>query len=403
MFKQIFRRNTRQPVFALAVVLFAAVLTVVLCHLHKTGQEEQRSFEASYASVPVVFKVAKLDGGTPSSVPGWIGDLFTERGMQPNLEPFVSTLYFRLAEKGTAYYTETDENGVTEEVENTLKFAGIPSFYVAEELTEAWGGEVYWHDGYDESILATEELVCLVPESQKDLTQIRVQFTSYRSYNGQQVKKTAERTVQVVGYYIDRGNTTVYIPYEVMDQCYTEMGKSRSYSRVAAILNDNTQIAALREAASMWFAEPNPGGELTEWGRFGYEHYFFALDIDDYMLKNLESNMKNSLRLNQLASAVVFAMSAGAGFLTGFLVIRARKRDISLMRTMGASQAAIFFEFALEQLFCIALGILLGGWYTLWQPAQNLLLFGGIYFAGLTAALIVFLRRNLLRNIKDDE
>ena len=100
---------------------------------------------------------------------------------------------------------------------------------------------------------------------------------------------------------------------------------------------------------------------------------------------------------------MIFLLSAGAGFLTGFLLVRARKREITLMRTVGASQNKIFAEFAWEQMLCVVLGILLGGSYTLWQPFQNLILFSIIYFSGLAAALIVFLRLNLLNVMKEDE
>ena len=126
------------------------------------------------------------------------------------------------------------------------------------------------------------------------------------------------------------------------------------------------------------------------------------MDIDDSMLKSLEVSMKNSLRLNQLASAVVFALSAGAGFLTGFLVIRSRKREIGLMRTLGASHPSIFAELALEQMLCIALGIGLGGSYTLWEPVRQLIVFAAIYTAGLVVALLIFMRENLLATLKEE-
>lgn len=73
------------------------------------------------------------------------------------------------------------------------------------------------------------------------------------------------------------------------------------------------------------------------------------------------------------------------------------------MRTMGTSQVSIYLELALEQLVCIAAGILVGGGYSLWQPVGRLAIFGGIYYLGLTAALIIFLRKNLLTTIKEDE
>ena len=73
------------------------------------------------------------------------------------------------------------------------------------------------------------------------------------------------------------------------------------------------------------------------------------------------------------------------------------------MRTVGASQRTIFAELSMEQMLCVVLGIILGGSYTLWQPIGNLALFSIIYFAGLSTALIVFLRQNLLNTMKEDE
>ena len=52
---------------------------------------------------------------------------------------------------------------------------------------------------------------------------------------------------------------------------------------------------------------------------------------------------------------------------------------------------------------CLAAGILLGGAAFLWQPLQRLMLFGGIYFVGLSIALVIFLCKNLLTTIKEDE
>ena len=107
--------------------------------------------------------------------------------------------------------------------------------------------------------------------------------------------------------------------------------------------------------------------------------------------------------VNRLSSALVFLMSALAGFLTGFLVIRSRKREIALMRTLGCSGRRICAEFASEQLACLFVGVLLGGSYALWRPLWKLALFAAINFAGLSTALIVFLNINLLSAMKEDE
>lgn len=415
MLKRIIRNNLRRPLYSAAVLLFAAVLTVVLCYLHQSGQEELRSFEETYASVPVTFRVTDLDASKPKTVAGWIVDLFGEQGMQPNLAPFVGEFYTRVSCSATYVYPTVDASGFPVDGTERVNVAGIGSLYVAEELTQDWGGEVHWLEGYDESILLTEELVCLLPQElpedtpedlktfMKDRQEIELTFvyTIPDDYEPKLVEE--QRTLKVVGYYTDKGNTRIYCPYAVMERVCAELGASKEMEEVCAVLNDNNSLAQLKEAAAQWFAEPNPMGKETEWDRFGYQYYPYALDIEDTMLTNLESDLKSSMQINQLASAVVFALSAGAGFLTGFLVIRSRKREIALLRTMGTPHTAIFVQFALEQMLCILTGILLGGAFFLWQPVQKLALFGGIYFVGLSIALVIFLCKNLLTTIKEDE
>ena len=403
MLKRILRRNFRQPLYSMAVLTFSLVLTVVLCYLHHSALQEQKSFEETYASVPVTFRVTDLDGSKPHDIPGWVSDLFNEQGLQPNFTPFVRELHTRVSCSGIWQYTVFDEFGLIHEKSEDVYVTGVTSFYVAEELTENWGGQVFWYEGYDESILSTEEPVCLVPECYKDQTELVVQFTHVVIGDGDPMISSTSKTFQVAGYYIDSGNTRLYCPYPVMEEIHSRLGRSKDLEELCAVLKDNDQLSQLHEFAPKWFTAPNPSGEPTFWGHFGFTAYPFALDIDDSMLLSLESSLQSSLRLNQLAATVVFILSAGAGFLTGFLVIRSRKREIALMRSMGNAQISIFTELALEQMLCVAAGIFIGGGYFLWQPFGRLALFGGIYCIGLVLALIIFLWKNLLTTIKEDE
>ena len=416
MLKHMIRRNLRQPLAALAVLLFAAVLTVVLCHLHRSGQEELQSYEETYASVPVFFKVTDLDGSKPkdySGINGWVVDLFEGDKLTPNFRPFIEETHIRISLDGKYYLTDDDGEPVLDKrlmpMYKKQTTTGISSTYVAEELTEGWGGKIYWNEGYDESILLSREFVCIVPESLRDKREMDLEYlyeywpTGVVGDLGGSIMMKARHTFRVAGYYTDPGNSRIYCPYLTMEEIHVTLHKSKVIEEIGAVLNDNARFAQLREVVDHWFAKPNPIGEQTLWGRYGYEYYLYAMDIDDAMLSNLETNIKNSLRLNQLSTAVVFALSVGTGFLTGFLVVRSRKREIALMRTMGASHPGIFAELALEQMLCVVLGIILGGSYTLWNPISKLALFGSIYFVGLSIALIVFLRKNLLTTIKEDE
>ena len=48
-------------------------------------------------------------------------------------------------------------------------------------------------------------------------------------------------------------------------------------------------------------------------------------------------------------------------------------------------------------------GMVLAGAPFLWRPLDDLGLFAGIYFVGLAFALLIFLSKNLLTTIKEDE
>lgn len=417
MLRNIIRRCVRQPLTTLAVLLFSAVLAVSLCHLHQSGQAELQSYELTYASVPVFFKVVDLDGSKPkdvSGVNGWVLDLLEDDWMLPTLQPYVREIHMRVSLPGT--YGIQDENGnpilngrKRTPLTGSQTTVGVSSTYVAQELTEGWGGKIYWHEDYGESVFLTGEFVCIVPESMKSYQSVEMTYhhvfwpTDIVGDLGGAIPMEVRQIFQVVGYYTDPGNSRIYCPYQTMDWIHAQLRKPKVIEEIGAMLSDNTKLSQLREDAAQWFAAPNPMGQATPWGKFGYENYLYALVIDDAMLTNLESNMRISLRLNQLAFAAIFVLAAGAGFLAGFLVAHARRREIILLRTVGTPQYGIFAELALEQVLCVALGILLGGSYTQWRPAQSLALFGGIYFVGLCAALTVSLRKDLLTTLKEDE
>ena len=127
------------------------------------------------------------------------------------------------------------------------------------------------------------------------------------------------------------------------------------------------------------------------------------MDIHDYLLTQAKTNLENSMTVTRVGTTLVLALSAGAGAFVGFLIIRDRKREIILMRIVGTRDGGIFSSFALEQLLCVVLGVILGGAAFLWRPFEGLILFVVIYALGLTLALVIFLRKNLMATIKKDE
>ena len=127
------------------------------------------------------------------------------------------------------------------------------------------------------------------------------------------------------------------------------------------------------------------------------------MDIKDNRLFDLSGVLEESIRFNRIVKIIVAALSSVSGFLVGFLMIRHRKRDIMLMRMVGESNARVYVGFALEQMICIIIGIVIGGAYFLWKPMNNLTIFAVTYFVALTLALVIFTSKKLIKNVNEDE
>lgn len=401
MLSRMIRHIRREPLPALAVFLFAAILAGALCFLRQTQIRELEDYEKAYASVPVYISVVDLDGTSPDdTIVGWAANLFYEwSNLEPSFFEFVKDVVLKME-----YSADTVIDGEVKMSGLPVRVIGVSSLYLVPELTEDYGGSITWVDGYDESVLASKEWVCLVPEGFTDASELQMLFSYKDSTMPDGEVYYTEEKLTIVGYTTSRSDKEyIYCPYDTLAKILSKIHAPYNLIGIGATMNDNNRLDEVQAVADQWFARPNQTGKETPWGHYGYEYYPYALRIDDGLLKNLDSTMKQSMMINRLSALAIFCVTAGAGFLIGFLIIRARKREINLMRTLGGSTRAIYGELAGEQMFCVAVGTVLGGSYALWRPAGQLGLFLVIYFLGLSAALLIFLRRNLLTTIKEDE
>ncbi len=387
------KRLLRAPLSALGVLLFAAVLSAVLCGLQAASDQELQKYNDTYHSIPVELTVTNLSASktTNLNIPGWIMDLFTgSQSRDPDFCGYVEDVQMIMT------YRLYDGGKLSDPV------AGITSIGVCKEFLPEAGGSIEWFDGYDESILSTNERVCLVEKGNPSET-VSLMFIQEGNIASKH-PQIYRRTFKVVGTYTsDAASALYYCPFETMKDLYREMIVPFKVQTLKATLADNDQLEEFRAKAANWFAKPNAVGKAMEWGEYGYDYYPFALDINDDLLQQATATLENSMLINKLCALLVFVLSAGAGFLIGFLMIRGRKREIILLRAMGTSNLAIYAGFTFEQMLCVILGVVVGGAAFLWRPVQRLGLFVGIYFVALTVALVIFLHTNLLSSIKEDE
>lgn len=387
-----FRRLRRMPAPVAGVLLFAAILSIVLCGLQKANDAELEKFKETYNTIPVDFTVTNLSGtkSTNLNIPYLIADILVQ---EDGLGRFVSDLQ------------RVCKHSITGDYSNYL-LVGITSTALSPELWPENGCYIQWNEGYGENIFAESDLVCLVPDSmivsvdeETGKPYLELGFTNWLT----NPLREHSCKLWVIGTYKGGDGNSIYCPYTVCETVYIELEEVRSVQAIRATLRSNDDLEELRNVSKQWFAEPNPLGEQTLWGEYGYKYYPFALDINDDLLQRATTTLQNSMTVNRICSILVLCLSAGAGLVIGFLMVRSRKREIALMRTMGTPDRSIYFSFLLEQMLCFGLGIAFGGAYNGWQPASQLGILAAVFFVGLTAALLICLRKNLMTTIKEDD
>lgn len=391
MIRHTLRRLRRSPVPALGVLLFAVILSAVLCSLQKANDREYEKYQETYHAIPVYFSVTNLSGtnAVNLSIPREFTDLFTMPG---GLKRYVTDLQLvctHMVSGKFSFYT----------------LDGITSTDLSPELWPENGKYITWFEGYDKSVLGGTDPVCLIPDT-LSLPADEETGETYLELEFENTKKVPaleyECKLQVVGTY-SGGGCQIFCPFPVCEQVFTELKESLEVQSIRATLANNDDLEELRILSKRWFAEPNPLGEKTPWGAMGYPYYPYALNIDDDMLQRTAETLQNSILTNRICTVVILCLSAAAGFLIGYLMIRSRKREISLMRTLGTRTISIYFGFALEQMLCYGLGIAIGGIVNSWEPRERLGILAAIYFVGLTTSLLIMLQKNLLSTMKEDE
>ena len=450
MIKKTLKTLKRAPVRAFAVLLFAAVITMIICALQASNEAELRSYEELWETAPITITLTdptgtKTDKLWPSY---WVLDIFTGRqnitlmdlaalerleseDAPESVDPHSVITSISFAEYIKDIQVKMQQlidavNG--QKYKNPLLF-GISSLASDKLLLPEHGCVITWKEGYDESVLASDEAVCLIPacmanDYDNGSSEVVLDFSGaklVKTFIDGKIQVVLEETkyqhtFKIVGTYTGGDELSIYCPYTNVEEICSQIGQAPLIWSLSATLADNNRLEEFREKMSMCFIEPSQdANEIPQKYRVQYlrfdnfsqseetEYYLYALDIKDNRLFDLSAVLEESIRFNRIVKIIVAALSSVSGFLVGFLMIRHRKRDIMLMRIVGESNARVFFGFALEQLICIVLGIAVGGAYYNWNPINNLAIFAVAYFVALSLALAIFMSKKLIKNIKEDE
>lgn len=404
MYTKLKNRFRRAPAFALCVVLMAAVLSASLCGLQAANEYEQEQYEIMWETTPVKLVVTNLSATRRDKLnaPSFVFNALNNRHYDNNLTEYVKDVQMKAILPVESYILlDAYHEGGT--------LFGVTDTEISGGLYSSGMERIHWFGSYNASVLQEQQNVCLIPESwlpeDTDVSQPLTMDCTFSYSTGKPGHEKVYRTTYtftVAGTH-STSEDRLFCPFKTLQLVSRKINRPITLDAIQATLVDNDLQDEFREASKAWFAEPNPTGERTRWDYSWYFYYQYAMDIENDQLVNAERTLKTSVLVNQICAYLLFVLSAGASFFAGFLMIRQRKREISLMRTLGTPNWKIFLEFAAEQLLCMLAGTFIGGLFFLWQPFQRLGLFVAVYALGLCGALAIFLNSNLLTNLKEAE
>ena len=425
----------RAPVRAVAVLLFAAVISMIICALQASNDEELHHYEETLKAVPITVTVTRLLESDGRLMQSWILDIFTKEEpvkfydlsglenprdafalfeLQQNTEPVELSLTEYAKDVHVCLYRGISTiNGVEGRRFTNPNLSGISSLSCDKLLLPEYGCEIKWYEGYDESIFDGEEPVCIIPYNKIDNydngeEEVVLEFTS-KVVNTMGVIEdiTYQCKLKIVGFYTAGDEKSIYCPVPIIEQVFSNLYEFPGIGSFSFILADNSRLDEFRDKMSFCFVETSDITENIPWryqvNTWSNEFLPYALDINDEVISDLSYILENSIKFNQTITIFIAILSSVAGFLVGFLMIRNRKRDIILMRTVGNSNFGVYLRFVLEQMICIIIGVAIGGAYYMWNPRDKLLIFAIVYFVALNIALAIFMSKKLITMVKEDE
>lgn len=406
-FPYMMRRIKRQPLAA--VLLFGLNFTtaLLLCILHVSIIRLNEQIDDVYDNAIITCQVSNIAGTQTDDLhlPEWVIRLFLGKFSVPNSSG-VSYRDDEDAGRFLAYisdvYAKVSIRG--QYCANVVNVVGLTDIEADRTLQEEYGCNIEWQEGYDDTIFFGRKAYCLVPETLLPaLSETEIIEISFLSSD-----ETVKKDLLVVGTHTGAENV-IYCPWSITTQINQEIHGAIHADSITAALRDSREISEFwEEAAGKYFVEPNGKGELTVWEESPvYDHFPYALLINDDVLEETVSMLQNNLSIFRLCTAAIIGLSLVLGLVVGHLIVRQRVKALALQRILGQSNGYIFAESWLELTAVTVFGIIAGmGASCLmnvrdfpWEVLLASLIF---YILGIASAVFSILRTDLIRSIKED-
>ena len=324
-------RNKR---ITLAAVAAVAALTFFLSVFTSSIQSSREQLERIYEVTTVTARVAGFNSGVNASIKEELYRAILDSG-------FIKKHWALIQNK-------TEGQDLLRALNST---ALVPDL-------EGWEPYINWQEGYDITVLEGNERVCLAPRS----LELEPGETVTLPLGGEYRKLQIELTV--VGLYGEEYRSAdeqdvYYCPLTAMEDFLREKEQEITYNLMEMELQKLDKLGEFK-------------AQMTE---LGLEKGSARLTVNDALLQQVTAKFRQHIRLLNTLLPVLLAIVAGIGFGLSFLLLRGRKREAAVLRSLGTRRGQVFGMFLCETALQALLGTLLGGglaWIVLGKTAFQL-------------------------------
>ena len=209
---------------------------------------------------------------------------------------------------------------------------------------EGWVPYITWQEGYDITVLEGHEPVCLAPLSMEKPLGSTVQLPLGGAYKGLTIQLT------IVGLYGKEYRSaddvdTFYCPLGTLEDFLREHERKITYNIVEMELQKLNRLGEFK-------------AQMSE---LGMEKGSARLTVNDALLQQVTAKFRQHIRLLNTLLPVLLAVVAGIGFGLSFLLLRGRKKEAAVLRSLGTRRGQVFGMFLCETAAQALSGTLLGG------------------------------------------
>lgn len=365
---------------AMTVLCYAAILAMIL-FIQKSMISRQQTLETMAKSIPITGALANSQGSQT--------ELLEMDPSYPMLflqNHFLSALVKDVQVKSVMPCYVGDGGA---------RLIGITS--PAADSALRFEGAILYNEGYDDAIWMSEEAVCVISPEYEAFTyrcddehiylDVLGHFyrASYKDFAAIRI------TLRVIGMVTSR--ETLYCPYlTLQNNCARYPGVSFLADNLSFTVKDNGRLDELRDRAKIYFGD-------SSLQNAGSAHYTLILKDAEYL--KLTGEARKNLEILHLLQPVMYLCALGSGGVLTALQMRARKKELAVLRSLGAGKGRIaaqcMLEYALLCLPVTALVFLL--------PIQATAAWGVYlaFIAGCASVLIRLASIPLIRQIRELE